>query len=176
MQKYAKIINEELGLVEVGIGDPDAVWETETVIIEEPTEENPEGKTITITRYVRDFYESIGMELMEVEEAYNGAWYIAGKAPAPPETKTIRTFSKFSIWVATRNMPIEEGSSVMVWDAFEAFLHECQLWAGWNQLIDLVEDNPFFEQFYPIACEKLGKELVDKVLESSVSSTRTVTV
>lgn len=69
MLKYAKIIDENTGEVEVGIGNPDAVFT-----------ENSDG---TVT-YVRDFYQSIGMTLMEVEEAYNDGWYLAGKAPAPP--------------------------------------------------------------------------------------------
>jgi hypothetical protein len=90
--------------------------------------------------------------------------------PPKPETRTVRTFSKFSIWVATRDLPVEEGSTQTVWEAFETFLHDQGLWSGWNQLVDLVEDNPFFESFYPIACEALGKELVDQVLAASVSS------
>lgn len=114
----------------------------------------------------------------------NGAHIEAGKDgvytivenPAPPETKTVRTFSKFSIWVATRNLPIAKGSEVMVWDAFEKFLHEQNLWAGWNQLIDLVEDNPFFEEFYPQAVEVFGKELVDQVLAAATTSTKEVIV
>lgn len=69
MQKYAKIIDPEKGICEVGIGNPDDVF---SVI---------DGKTV----YIRDYYKSLGMELMEVEQAYNGAWYVAGKAPAPPE-------------------------------------------------------------------------------------------
>lgn len=88
MKMYAKIIDEATGAVEVGVGDPDAVFKVETVIIEEPTEENPEGKTEQRTLYVRDFYESMGMSLLDVEQAYNGGWYIAGKAPAPPEPTT----------------------------------------------------------------------------------------
>lgn len=166
MKKYAKIIDPEKGICKVGIGNPDAVYKVIT---------DPEtGKQQTL--YVSDYYKSLGMTEMDVEQAYNGGWYVAGKAPAPPEKKTVRTFSKFSIWVATRNLPIEDGSDVMVWDAFESFLHECKLWAGWNQLIDLVEDNPFFEQFYPIACEKLGKELVDQVLAAAVTSTKEIEV
>jgi hypothetical protein len=139
MLKYGKVIDHEKGICYVGLG----------------TDE--------------EFYKSIGMGLLDVEQAYDGNWYLTGKAPAPPEMRTVRTFSKFGIWVATRNLPIAEGSEVMVWDAFEKFLHEQNLWAGWNQLIDLVEDNPFFEQFYPIAVEAFGKELVDNVLEMSVS-------
>ena len=55
MLKYAKIINEETGLVEVGLGTNSA------------------------------FYQSIGMIEMEVEQAYNGEWYLKGYAPAKPE-------------------------------------------------------------------------------------------
>ncbi len=55
MKKYAKIINEETKLCEVGVGTNTA------------------------------FYTSIGMEEMEVEQAYDGSWYLAGYAPAKPE-------------------------------------------------------------------------------------------
>ena len=55
MKKYAKIVNEETGLCEVGVG-------TNT-----------------------SFYASIGMTEMEVEQAYNGQWYLKGYAPAKPE-------------------------------------------------------------------------------------------
>lgn len=51
---YAKIINEETKQCDVGIG--------------------------TNTK----FYKSIGMEEMEVEEAYDGNWYVKGYAPAQP--------------------------------------------------------------------------------------------
>ena len=55
MIEYAKIINQETGLCEVGVG-------TNT-----------------------DFYKSIGMVEMDVEQAYNGNWYLKGYAPAKPE-------------------------------------------------------------------------------------------
>ena len=55
MIKYAKIVNEETGLVEVGLGTNSA------------------------------FYKSIGMTEMEVEQDYAGNWYLAGYAPAKPE-------------------------------------------------------------------------------------------
>ena len=54
MKKYAKVINEETKACEVGLG----------------TNNN--------------FYASIGMAEMEVEQAYNGAWYLAGFAPIKP--------------------------------------------------------------------------------------------
>lgn len=51
MKKYAKIVNQETKLCEVGLG--------------------------TNTK----FYESIGMTQMDVEEAYDGQWYVEGYAP-----------------------------------------------------------------------------------------------
>lgn len=54
MKKYAKIINEETKACEVGVGTNS------------------------------EFYQSIGMTEMEVEQAYNGAWYLKGFAPAKP--------------------------------------------------------------------------------------------
>lgn len=55
MIKYAKIIDEETKQCEVGIG-------TNT-----------------------EFYKSIGMTEMDVEQAYNGQWYVKGFAPVQPE-------------------------------------------------------------------------------------------
>jgi hypothetical protein len=55
MKKYAKVINEETKLCEVGLG------------------------------INNNFYASIGMEEMEVEQDYAGNWYLAGYAPAKPE-------------------------------------------------------------------------------------------
>ena len=110
-------------------------------------------------------------------EAGDGVYTIV-ENPAPPETKTIRTFSKFQIWVATRELPImkEDGSQTTVWAAFEDFLLNAGLWTGWLQLVDLVEDNPFFKAFYPQAVEAFGKDLVDGVLAASVTSTQEVEV
>lgn len=54
MKKFAKIINEETKACEVGTG-------TNT-----------------------EFYNSIGMSEMEVEQAWNGAWYLKGYAPEKP--------------------------------------------------------------------------------------------
>lgn len=53
-KKYAKIISEETHEVQVGVGCMD------------------------------EYYIEIGMTKMEVEQAYNGLWYIAGYAPAQP--------------------------------------------------------------------------------------------
>lgn len=54
MKKYAQIVNEETKLVAIGDG--------------------ADSK----------FYKSIGMEEMEVEQAFNGAYYVNGYAPTQP--------------------------------------------------------------------------------------------
>lgn len=53
MLKYAKIINKETKEVSVGLGSN------------------------------AQFYASLGMQEMDVEQAYNGSWYISGYAPQP---------------------------------------------------------------------------------------------
>ena len=54
MKKYAKVINEETKEVSIGTGTNSA------------------------------FYKSIGMIEMEVEQAYDGSWYLVGFAPEKP--------------------------------------------------------------------------------------------
>jgi len=54
MRKFAKIINEETKQVEIGTG----------------------------TNFA--FYESIGMEPMDVEQGWDGQWYLKGYAPEKP--------------------------------------------------------------------------------------------
>ena len=53
MLKYAQIVDESAGAVNVGLGDDS------------------------------EFYESIGMSLMDVDQAADGGWYLAEKVPAP---------------------------------------------------------------------------------------------
>ena len=55
MTAYAKIINENTKQVEVGFGTNE------------------------------EFYKSIGMTKMDVEQAYNGVWYLKEYAPQKPE-------------------------------------------------------------------------------------------
>lgn len=54
MKMYAKVINEETKACEVGTGTNTA------------------------------FYQSIGMSKTEVEQAYDGSWYLKGYAPEKP--------------------------------------------------------------------------------------------
>lgn len=55
MKKYARIIDNKTKEVQVGAGCSD------------------------------EYYKEIGMTLMDVEQAYNGNWYVEGFAPIEPE-------------------------------------------------------------------------------------------
>ena len=59
MIKWAKVVNEETKQCEVGIG----------------TNEK--------------FYRSIGMQELDVEQSYNGGWYLTGHAPQKPQRDDI---------------------------------------------------------------------------------------
>ena len=70
---FAKIINYETKLCDVGIGDDAA------------------------------FYESIGMTDLDVEQSYNGEWYLKGYAPEPPlaELKAAK-LAEIDAWTAAK--------------------------------------------------------------------------
>ena len=79
MKKYAKTINEETKQVSVGLGTN------------------------------KNFYKSIGMVEMEVEQAYDGNWYLQGYAPAEPE----KTYSEKRI---AEYPAISEQLDMIYWD------------------------------------------------------------
>jgi hypothetical protein len=108
-------------------------------------------------------------------EKINGVRTIV-ENPPPPETKTVRTFAKDAIWVATKDMIIDEATGQTAWEAFKTFLLDSGLWEGWTMQAYLLEENPFFAEFYPRAVAVFGAELVDRVLEASVVETKTVVV
>ena len=80
MKKYARIANEETKACEVGTGT------------------NVE------------FYCSIGMSEMEVEQAYDGSWYLKGYAPEKP------TEQKEAEVRAVRNQYLEQTDKYMITD------------------------------------------------------------
>jgi hypothetical protein len=145
--------------------------------------ENPETgeKELDYQTYAKaaEWANNNNAEIVEYDD-----FYLVEEVPPPPPTKTVRTFSKFSIWVATQNIPmtLPDGTASSVWTAFESFLKNEKmpngdtLYSGWMNLNDLVEDNQFFKDFYPLAVEAFGKELVDQVLAASVTSSQTVIV
>ena len=80
MLMFAKIINEETKACEVGTG-------TNT-----------------------DFYKSIGMSEMEVEQAYDGSWYVKGFAPEKPVEELQAEVR------AVRNQYLEQTDKYMITD------------------------------------------------------------
>ena len=80
MKKYARIVNEETKSCEVGTGTNTA------------------------------FYQSIGMSEMEVEQAYDGSWYLKGYAPEKP------TEQKEAEVRAVRNQYLEQTDKYMITD------------------------------------------------------------
>ena len=84
MLKYAKIENEETKLCSVGVG-------TDV-----------------------EFYKSIGMTEMEVEQSWDGSWYLKGYTPQKPETTTEEQLkakeAKTGLTRAVRELVLAEGS------------------------------------------------------------------
>jgi len=74
MIKYAKEMNEQTKEVSVGLG-------TDV-----------------------EFYKSIGMTEMEVEQAYNGAWYVQGYAPQKPEPTVQEQIRSLEAQITDRNI------------------------------------------------------------------------
>ena len=80
MKKYARIVNEETKSCEVGLGTNSA------------------------------FYKSIGMSEMEVEQAYDGSWYVKGFAPEKPVEELQAQVR------AVRNQYLEQTDKYMIAD------------------------------------------------------------
>ena len=80
MKKFAKILDNESKLCSIGIG-------TDT-----------------------EFYRSIGMSEMEVEQAYDGSWYVKGFAPEKPVEELQAQVR------AVRNQYLEQTDKYMITD------------------------------------------------------------
>lgn len=107
MKKYAKIINEETKLCEVGLG----------------TNNN--------------FYASIGMEEMEVEQDYAGNWYLAGYAPAKPEEVLAEEKRN------ARDRLLQDSDIRMLPD-FPISAEEKELWLLYRQYLRDITKDPAF--------------------------------
>ena len=84
MITYAQIVDKQTKLVVVGTGTDSA------------------------------YYQSIGMTQMDVEQAYNGAWYVKGYAPAKPEPtieeQVIKMEAETGLTRVIREMVLAENS------------------------------------------------------------------
>lgn len=76
MLKYAKIINEETKQCFVGLNDLDDIYCDEIAYDED-------GNPYELKMTYKEYYESIGMSEMNVEQAVCGQWYLQGYAPEP---------------------------------------------------------------------------------------------
>ena len=73
--------------------------------------ENEETKQVSVgTGTNTAFYQSIGMSEMEVEQAYNGSWYLKGYAPEKP------TEQKEADVRSVRNQYLEQTDKYMITD------------------------------------------------------------
>ena len=108
MKKYARIVNEETKACEVGTGTNTA------------------------------FYQSIGMSEMEVEQAYDGSWYLKGYAPEKPteqkeaEVRAVRNqyLKQTDIYLSVSDFPItdEERELYKQYRVYLRTYPECQDW------------------------------------------------
>ena len=110
MKKYAKIVNEETKLCNVGEGNPADIFSQRLVPavtheeVVKPAEFDKDGNIVapeerkmvvdkeeyTETITVGDYYKLVGMEEMDVEQGYDNQWYLEGHAPQPTH-EAIRT-------------------------------------------------------------------------------------
>ena len=137
MKKYAKIINEETKACEVGLGTNST------------------------------FYQSIGMVEMEVEQAYDGSWYVKGYAPEKPveemqaEVRAVRN-QYLETYVDPKQL-------VMVWESLSA--DDKKLYADYRQyLLDYTE----VEEWYlknPMTLGEWKNTLVPEENEQEVKET-----
>lgn len=110
MKKYAKVINEETKACEVGVGTNTA------------------------------FYKSIGMKEQEVEQAWDGAWYLLGYAPKKPEET-----SKEEIR-AERDELIQNSDKYMLVD-FPITEEEREKWVAYRQYLrDYTKQENWWEE------------------------------
>ena len=73
--------------------------------------ENEETKQVSVgTGTNTEFYRSIGMSEMEVEQAWNGLWYLKGYAPEKPIEQREAEVR------AVRNMYLEQTDKYMITD------------------------------------------------------------
>lgn len=79
MKLYAKVVNETTKACTVGFGNPEDIFKKEKWI----SGISMDGLHIYEERFstVREYYESLGMTELEVEQAEDGGWYLAGYVP-----------------------------------------------------------------------------------------------
>lgn len=129
---FAKIINEETKQCDVGTG--------------------------TNTK----FYESIGMTEMDVEQAYNGQWYVKGYAPKEPET------DKQNRVRGIRNQMLDETDKYMISDFPLTDEERVQMGLYRQYLRDYTKQDNWWESLPDgFADWRANIEKVDEILKES---------
>lgn len=129
---YAKIINEETKQCEVGVGTN------------------------------AKFYKSIGMTEMDVEQAYNGQWYVKGYAPAEPETE------KQARVRGIRNQMLDESDKYMISDFPLTDEERVQMGLYRQYLRDYTKQDNWWESLPDgFADWRANIEKVDEILKES---------
>ena len=117
MKKYAKVINKETKQCEVGLG----------------TNNN--------------FYASICMEEMEVEQAYDGSWYLVGFAPVKPEpTKKEQRQARSNAYALDVDPLMSEYNRKKTFNLFEEGEEEELMKAIQDKVAEIKERYPYQEE------------------------------
>lgn len=83
------------------------------------------------------YYKSIGLQEMEVEQAFNGSWYVAGYAPAKPEEVLAEEKR------ADRDRLLQDSDIRMLPD-FPISAEEKELWLLYREYLRNITDDPKF--------------------------------
>ena len=136
MIKYAKIENEKTKEVSVGVG-------TNT-----------------------EFYKSIGMIEMDVEQAYNGQWYVKGYAPEEPETE------KQARVRGIRNQMLDESDKYMISDFPLTDEEHVQMGLYRQYLRDYTKQDNWWESLPDSFADwRANNEKLDEILKESTEQT-----
>lgn len=136
MHKYAKITNEETKRCEVGIGTN------------------------------AKFYKSIGMTEMDVEQAYNGQWYVKGYAPEEPETE------KQARVRGIKNQMLDESDKYMISDFPLTDEERVQMGLYRQYLRDYTKQDNWWESLPDSFADwRANIEKVDEILKESTEQT-----
>lgn len=123
MRKYAKIVNEDTKLCEVGTGTN------------------------------AEFYTRIGMKPMDVEQGYDGCWYLKGYAPEKPQE--IKEQEVRSIRNSYLEKYVDPKQLVLVWNSLTE--GEQKEYMDYRQyLLDYPETEDWFEHS-PMTFEEWNK-------------------
>lgn len=138
MRKFAKIINEETKQCEVGVGTN------------------------------AEFYKSIGMTEMDVEQAYNGQWYVKGYAPEEPETEKQARVREI------RNQMLDESDKYMISDFPLTDEERVQMGLYRQYLRDYTKQDNWWESLPDgFADWRANIEKVDEILKESTEQEQT---